>query len=83
MRLQISSRLAVFALLGLAANPDRQLSVAQIGDKYGVSSHHLAKVMHILNRAGLVRSVRGTGGGYRSARGREARAHTRAKEELR
>jgi Rrf2 family protein len=64
MRLQISSRLAVFALLDLAARPDRQLSVAQIGDKYGVSSHHLAKVMHVLNRAGLVRSVRGTGGGY-------------------
>ena len=64
MRLQISSRLAVFALLDLAAQPDRQLSVAQIGDKYDVSSHHLAKVMHVLNRAGLVRSVRGTGGGY-------------------
>lgn len=64
MRLQISSRLAVFALLDLAAHPDRQLSVAQIGAKYGISNHHLAKVMHVLNRAGLVRSVRGTGGGY-------------------
>jgi Rrf2 family protein len=64
MRLQISSRLAVFALLDLAAHPGRQLSVAQIGDKYSVSSHHLAKVMHVLNRARLVRSVRGTGGGY-------------------
>ncbi len=64
MRLQISSRLAVFALLDLAAHPDRQLSVAQIGDKYDVSSHHLAKVMHVLNRAGLVRAVRGAGGGY-------------------
>lgn len=64
MRLQIASRLAVFALLDLAADPERQLSVAQIGDKYGVSSHHLAKVMHVLNRAGLVRAVRGAGGGY-------------------
>jgi Rrf2 family protein len=64
MRLQISSRLAVFALLDLAAQPDRQLSVAQIGEKYDVSSHHLAKVMHVLNRAGLVRAVRGAGGGY-------------------
>jgi Rrf2 family protein len=64
MRLQISSRLAVVALLDLAAQPGLQLSVAQIGDKYGVSSHHLAKVMRVLNRAGLVRSVRGTGGGY-------------------
>ena len=64
MRLQISSRLAVFALLDLAAHPDRQLSVAQIGAKYDVSSHHLAKVMHVLNRADLVRAVRGAGGGY-------------------
>jgi Rrf2 family protein len=64
MRLQIASRLAVFALLDLAADSERQLSVAQIGDKYGVSSHHLAKVMHVLNRAGLVGAVRGAGGGY-------------------
>ena len=64
MRLQISSRLAVFALLDLAAQPERQLAVAQIGEKYGVSSHHLAKVTHVLNRAGLVTAVRGVGGGY-------------------
>jgi Rrf2 family protein len=64
MRLQISSRLAVFALLELAAQPERQLAVAHIGEKYGVSSHHLAKVMHVLNRAGLVTAVRGAGGGY-------------------
>lgn len=64
MNLQIASRLAVFAVLELAAKPERQLSVAEIGEKYGVSSHHLAKVMHALGRAGLVRSVRGAGGGY-------------------
>ncbi|HXW27535.1 MAG TPA: Rrf2 family transcriptional regulator [Xanthobacteraceae bacterium] len=64
MNLQISSRLAVFALLELAARPDRQVSVAEIGEKYGISSHHLAKVMRALSRAGLVRSVRGAGGGY-------------------
>jgi Rrf2 family protein len=55
---------AIFALLDLAADPKHQLSVAQIGEKYRVSSHHLAKVMHILNRAGLVQAVRGAGGGY-------------------
>ena len=64
MNLQISSRLAIFALLELAARPDRQVSVAEIGGKYGVSSHHLAKVMHALTRAGLVRSTRGAAGGY-------------------
>jgi len=64
MKLQISSQLAIFAVLELMANPDRQLSVGEIGAKYGVSSHHLAKVMNVLGRAGLVKSVRGARGGY-------------------
>ena len=64
MRLQISTQLAIFAVLELTAREGRQLSVADIGEKYGVSSHHLAKVMHVMGRAGLVRSVRGAGGGY-------------------
>jgi Rrf2 family protein len=64
MRLQIASQLAIYALLELAARPDRQLSVGEIGDKYGVSNHHLAKVMNVLGRAKLVRSFRGVGGGY-------------------
>src|SRR5574342_197046 len=64
MRLQISTRLAIFAALELTARENQQLSVADIGQKYGVSSHHLAKVMHVMGRAGLVRSVRGAGGGY-------------------
>jgi Rrf2 family protein len=64
MKLQISTRLAIFAVLELAAAPGRQLSVGEISEKYGVSSHHLAKVMNVLARAGLVRSVRGAAGGY-------------------
>lgn len=64
MRLQISTRLAIFAALELTARNGRHLSVAEIGEKYGVSSHHLAKVMHVMGRAGLVSSVRGAGGGY-------------------
>jgi Rrf2 family protein len=64
MKLQISTRLAIFAILELTARDGLQLSVANIGQKYGVSSHHLAKVMHVMGRAGLVRSVRGAGGGY-------------------
>ena len=67
MRLQISTRLAIFAALELTTGEDRQLSVADIGKKYNVSNHHLAKVMHIMGRAGLVRAVRGAGGGYRFA----------------
>lgn len=64
MRLQVSAQLAIFAALELAAREGHQLSVAEIGEKYGVSSHHLAKVMHVMGRAGLVRAIRGAGGGY-------------------
>lgn len=64
MKLQIASHLAIYALLELAAESERQLSVADISEKYDVSSHHLAKVMNVLGRAKLVRAVRGAGGGY-------------------
>lgn len=62
--MQKSSRLAIFALIELASDPEKQISVAEIGEKFRVSTHHLAKVMHTLGRAGLVKSVRGVGGGY-------------------
>lgn len=64
MKLHVASRIAIFALLELAANSERQLSVIEIGRKYQLSSHHLAKVMNVLGRAGLVRAIRGAGGGY-------------------
>ncbi|MDH4108710.1 MAG: Rrf2 family transcriptional regulator [Gammaproteobacteria bacterium] len=67
MKLQISSQLAVFAVLELYARREEQLSVAEIASKYEVSPHHLAKVMNVLGRSGLVRSVRGAGGGYQFA----------------
>ncbi len=64
MKLQTASRLAIYAVLELSADPGRQLSAAGISEKYGLSTHHLSKVLHTLGRAGLVRSVRGAGGGY-------------------
>ena len=65
MRLQRSTRLALYSVLEFAAAPERQISAAQIAEKYGISPHHLAKVLRDLGRAGLVESVRGVGGGYR------------------
>ncbi|MDA1099993.1 MAG: Rrf2 family transcriptional regulator [Proteobacteria bacterium] len=65
MRLQKSTLFALYAALELAAEPGRQMSTADIADRYGISIHHLAKVMRQLVRAGLIQSVRGVGGGYR------------------
>ena len=64
MRLQKSTQFGLYAVLELARNPERQLSVLDIANLYGISSHHLAKVLRDLGRAGLVDAVRGAGGGY-------------------
>lgn len=65
MKLQKASRYALYAVLHLASEPGRQYSTADIAERYGVSTHHLAKVMRALVRCGLIESVRGVGGGYR------------------
>jgi Rrf2 family protein len=65
MRLQKNTLLALYSVLEFASQPKRHIAAAEIADKYGVSSHHLAKVLAELARTGLVESVRGAGGGYR------------------
>ena len=67
MKLQKNTRLALYSVLEFATEPTRHISAAEIAGKYGVSPHHLAKVLSELARAGLVESVRGVGGGYRFA----------------
>lgn len=67
MRLQKSTRFALYAVLELAANPDRQVSAGEIADKYDISLNHLAKVLRTLGRSGVVDASRGAGGGYRFA----------------
>ncbi|MGE0653028.1 MAG: Rrf2 family transcriptional regulator [Alphaproteobacteria bacterium] len=65
MKLQKATQFALLAVLELARDPARQLSVSDIADKYGISANHLAKVLRDLGRAGLVEAVRGARGGYR------------------
>ncbi|MEO8754997.1 MAG: Rrf2 family transcriptional regulator [Casimicrobiaceae bacterium] len=67
MKLQKNTSLALYSVLDFAADPTRHISGAEIAQKYGVSPHHLAKVLSELARAGIVESVRGVGGGYRFA----------------
>jgi Rrf2 family protein len=67
MKLQKASSFALYAVLELAGNPTSQHSGTEIADKYGISAHHLAKVLRDLGRAGIVDAARGVGGGYRLA----------------
>ncbi len=67
MRLQVSTSLALYSTLECATNPEHQISAPEIAAKYAVSTHHLAKVLRELVRAGVIESTRGVGGGYRFA----------------
>ncbi len=67
MRLHKATWCALYAVLELARDRERQVSAAEIAERYGISANHLAKVLRGLGRAGLVESVRGAGGGYRFA----------------
>ena len=67
MKLQKNTLLALYSVLDFAGDAERHIPAAEIAAKYGVSPHHLAKVLAQLTRAGIVDSVRGAGGGYRFA----------------
>ncbi len=65
MKLQTATRLGLYATLELARDPTRTLSAADLADRFGVSTHSLAKVLATLSAAGLVQGGRGAAGGYR------------------
>ena len=65
MKLQTATRIAIYAVLDLAADPAKQLSASEIAERFGISVNHLSKVLRTLGRAGLVEALRGVGGGYR------------------
>jgi Rrf2 family protein len=67
MKLQKSTSIALCSILEAASRAERHIVAADVAQKYGVSLHHLAKVLRQLGRAGLLESSRGVGGGYRFA----------------
>jgi Rrf2 family nitric oxide-sensitive transcriptional repressor len=71
MRLALQTDYALRALLYLATASGRATVVA-VAAFYGISPHHLGKVVHHLGRLGLVRNLRGPGGGIELARPADA-----------
>lgn len=70
MRLSTKGRYAVMAMADLAKNGrERAVSLAEIAARQEISLSYLEQLFARLRKGGLVRSVRGPGGGYRLARG--------------
>jgi Rrf2 family iron-sulfur cluster assembly transcriptional regulator len=69
MRLTTKGRFAVTAMLDLALNEvDRPVTLAGISERQEISLSYLEQLFSRLRRDGLVKSVRGPGGGYRIAK---------------
>lgn len=70
MRLSTKGRYAVMAMADLAANEGgaRPVSLAEIARRQEISLSYLEQLFAKLRRGGLVKSVRGPGGGYRLSR---------------
>jgi len=69
MKLSTKGRYAVMALSDLAARrSDKPVPLAEIAAAQNISQDYLEQLFARLRRAGLVRSVRGPGGGYVLAR---------------
>ena len=65
MKLGTKARYAVMAMVDLAKEGERgPVSLADISDRQDISLAYLEQIFMKLRRAGLVKSVRGPGGGY-------------------
>ena len=65
MKLSTKGRYAVMAMVDLASHTkDRPVSLADIADRQEISLSYLEQLFAKLRRGGLVKSVRGPGGGY-------------------
>ena len=63
MRLTAFTDYGLRALMRIASDPSRGFSTAELADEFGLSRHHLAKIVQRLAQGGIVTTRRGGGGG--------------------
>lgn len=63
MRLTSFTDYGLRMLMRMAAAPDRGFSTADLAEEFGLSRHHLTKIIQKLAHAGYVTTRRGGGGG--------------------
>lgn len=71
LKVSDAASMGLHAMVLLAAKPERLISNREIAARLRVSPAHLSKVLQRLSKAGMVRSTRGPGGGFRLVKDRE------------
>ncbi|MGD8796679.1 MAG: Rrf2 family transcriptional regulator, partial [Thiohalophilus sp.] len=64
MKLSSRADYAAKAMLELTMSPDRPVTLAYLAHTQNISISYLEQIFALLRKHGLVRSVRGPGGGY-------------------
>jgi Rrf2 family protein len=68
MKLSAQEEYGLRCLLQVAREQERSLTTPELAEREGLTPAHVHKLMRLLRRGGLVRSVRGRKGGYQLAR---------------
>lgn len=68
MRLTSFTDYGLRMMMRMAGAPERGFSTAELAEEFGLSRHHLTKIMQRLAQAGYVATRRGGGGGATLAR---------------
>lgn len=69
MKISTKGRYGLRALIDLAQYSEIEpVSISSIANRQGISERYLEQLMTLLKKAGLVKSIRGAGGGYVLAR---------------
>lgn len=65
MKLSTKGRYGLRAMIDMARYSEREpVSISSIAVRQGISEGYLEQLVSLLKRAGLVKSIRGAGGGY-------------------
>ncbi len=66
MMVSTKGRYALTVMLDLAQqDPDKYISLREVAERRDISMKYLESIVSTLNRAGIVRALRGKGGGYK------------------
>ena len=64
MRVSTYSDYALRVLMQAALRSPERITVDEVADAFGISRHHLVKIVHDLGRHGYLATRRGIGGGF-------------------
>ena len=67
MKLTAFTDYSLRVLMHVATAPGGRATIAEVARAYGISEHHLVKVVHLLGREGFLANSRGRGGGLQLA----------------